>query len=204
MSYAMMVFGDLDFAPAAMAPYLAHLVEPARHGDWFGNLSVHVASEPRTVGALIPWLKNAVSAEAGSWLSFQLDERSGQLKLHGMLSEDDFYDFGVMLAELFRVAGDLGADGALWFLEEQVMLFGEQDPGLSYLVKVSPKGANVVHPSTAAQRRAMQSEGFREVAERVAASLDEQTREDLRRMWGRSASSETLPLTGKKPARPRR
>jgi hypothetical protein len=171
MSFAMMVIGDLEVPAASVATYLARSVEPARRDDWLGNLSVHTTSEPRTVEALLGSLPNAVSAGSGSWLTVRRDDGLTRIQLRGFLIEDDFYDLGVHLAEMFRVADDLGGRGDLWFLEEQVMLFGPQEPELCYHVEVRPNRARIGHPSEAAQRRTMATEGYREVTESVAASL---------------------------------
>lgn len=199
----MMVFGDLELPRPALKPYLARTIDPALRDDWLGNLSIHVTSAPRTAGALLPSLPDAVSERAGSWLVQRLDESIARLEVRGILGEDDFDDLGVQLAELFRVGGELGGRGELWFLEEQVMMLGEQQPDLCYLVKASPKGTTIRHPTRADQRRAMSTEGFQEVIERVAASLDEETRASLR--LGTTPGKPNAPPRGtKKPAKPKK
>jgi hypothetical protein len=167
MGSAMIVFGEVSLPPSVMALYLAHVVDPARREDWIDGLSAVTAPAPRTVRELVRELPAEVS-EPG--LHFTVDERAGRLEVHGALVEDELSDLGAVVAELFRVAGELGGRGELFFLEEQVMLVGPEEPELCYRVEVSPKGSKVSHPSQPTQERAMKTDGFRAAAELVGAA----------------------------------
>jgi hypothetical protein len=172
MSYAMLVLGNLEVSPEAWERYLGIVVDPARRDDWLGELRVHTTSEARTVAELLEWLPKNVSA----WLTFHVDPQRPQLGVRGVLLEDDFDEEGVVLAELFRAASEVGGRGELAFLDSQVIPGAERDPSETYLVRVAPGESSVGHAPVGEQRRILLSDGFRELASAVLASLDDETR----------------------------
>jgi hypothetical protein len=177
MRYAMFVLGTLEAPPAEWDRYLGLVVDPAQREDWVANLSVHVRSEPKSVGAVPEAIRSGL--RPGSWLDVRADARAGTLFVRGVMVEDDFLDHGADLAELFRVAANVGGRGELAFIEEQAIPSGERDPEECYLVQVSPGKSIVGHVPVERQRQILTSEAFLELARTVLASLDEETRRIL-------------------------
>jgi hypothetical protein len=198
MSYAMLVLGSLEVPPGEWKRYLKLVVDPARREDWVGNLSVHSRSEPRTVAQLVEWLSTGVSV----WL--KIDTRGSRLAVQGVLAEDPFYEVGVNLAEVFRVAADVGGRGELAFMEEQAIPSGERLPEECYLVEVSPGKTTVGYIPVERQRLILVSEPFKELARAVLASLDDETRTvfeaEMAKHWKRLARLTKSPGTRRRSA----
>jgi hypothetical protein len=194
MSYAMLVLGELRLPPGSLARFQKLPVDPAQGGPWLDHLSVHTASRPTTVAASRRRLPSQLIARAGSRLTFGEPAEGAGLTVRGILGEDDFLDHGVELAELFRVAAQVGGEGELFFLEEQVLLFGERDPAECYLVKVVPAASAVRHPTRAQQRQVLLSEAFAALAEEILGGFDVETRATFRdglAQWRQRATRKT-------------
>jgi hypothetical protein len=187
----MLVIGDLEVPPKDFERYLGLAVVASSRDDWLSELMVHTASEGATVGELLEQLPERVNAEAGSWLKIDVARAVPRIAVRGALVEDDFTEHGVDLAELFRVAANVGGVGELAFLDYQVIPSGEQDPEQCYLVRVASGESSVVHPSTVEQRKILLSDGFRALARDVLETLDEGTRAvfeaEMARRWKRLA-----------------
>jgi hypothetical protein len=180
MSYSMLVLGELRLPPEVSPRFKKLPVAPEDGGPWLDNLSIHLQARPTTVDALIRRLPSQLIAQAGSWLRFGTPAECSGLTVQGILGEDDFLDHGVELAELFRVAAQVGGEGELYFLEEQTLLFGEREPEECYLVKVVPSASAVRHPSQLQQRQVLLSEAFGSLAEEIISGFDAETQREFR------------------------
>jgi hypothetical protein len=169
MSYSMLFAGELRASADRLDAFLDSRVDVSSHDDWIGALDT-VGHHQGTVRDLFARLPSILITEAGSWLEVRLG--AADVWLGGVLGEDDFGEHATDLAAAFRNAASFGAEGALYFLEEQVA-FCPQEPELTYRVRVGRGLSDVAHVPEKEQADVIAGPIFLRVGERVAEILGE-------------------------------